>query len=339
MPLVPPVRRATTAAALAVAALTLAACGSVDTTPTAAGGPLAAKGGASSENPGGLPARYLIPGATVFPEGIAFDQRTGAVFVSSTTNGTVFRTDVKADAFAPFLAPGADGRTTAIGLEVDGEGRLYVAGGATGRVFVYDGSTGALLANLATGSAPTFVNDIAISRGDTAYITDSQSPVIYRVAPNAAGTLTLERWLSLTGTPAAYTPGFNLNGIEATPDGRYLFAVKSNSGELFRIDTRTRAVVEVDLGGATIPNGDGVYLQGSTLYVLQNQQETIVEVRLQVERARGTVVSRTTSGSFAYPTSLVAARGRLLVVNSQFDRRGPGLTPELPFTVSVVKKP
>jgi Cu-Zn family superoxide dismutase len=39
------------------------------------------------------------------------------------------------------------------------------------------------------------------------------------------------------------------------------------------------------------------------------------------------------------PTSLVGARGRLLVVNSQFNRRGPGLSPVLPFTVSVVPIP
>jgi hypothetical protein len=31
------------------------------------------------------------------------------------------------------------------------------------------------------------------------------------------------------------------------------------------------------------------------------------------------------------------ARGPLAAVNSQFDKRGPGLTPDRPFTVSVVK--
>ena len=49
------------------------------------------------------------------------------------------------------------------------------------------------------------------------------------------------------------------------------------------------------------------------------------------------MVARTGDPSFRFPTTVEAARGRLLVVNSQFNRRGPGLAPELPFTVSVVR--
>ena len=101
----------------------------------------------------------------------------------------------------------------------------------------------------------------------------------------------------------------------------------------------TREVTPIDLGGATVPNGDGILLQGSTLYVLQNAQGLLTEIRLNVATATGTVVGSSSDPSFAYPTSLDFARGRLLVVNSQFNRRGPGLTPTLPFTVSVIKHP
>lgn len=331
-------RRASVAAIAAT--FLAAACGTADRAPTGvvAASREAASASASKEN-GGLPSRYVIPGAAVFPEGIAFDQRTGTIFVSSTTDGTVFRGDVRDSVLSPFLPPGADGRTTAIGLEVDGSGRLYVAGGATGYIFVYDDRTGQLVARFSSGASPTFINDIAIAKGDTAYVTDSQSPYIYRIAPSPDGTLTFTRWLDLTGTPIVYGPGFNLNGIDATPDGRYLFTVQSNTGYLFRIDTRTKQIVQVDLGGATLVNGDGIYLRGSTLYVLQNAQGILAEVRLNVEKATGTVVSRTTDPTFDYPTSLVEARGRLLVVNSQFERRNAGQPPVLPFTVSVVKAP
>jgi hypothetical protein len=65
----------------------------------------------------------------------------------------------------------------------------------------------------------------------------------------------------------------------------------------------------------------------------------LARLTLDVESATGTVVSRTTDHSFAYPTSLDVANGKLLVVNSQFDRRGTGLTPVLPFTVSVIARP
>ena len=86
--------------------------------------------------------------------------------------------------------------------------------------------------------------------------------------------------------------------------------------------------------------GDGLWRLGNSLYVLRNQQELIIEIHLQPNQATGTVVSETTDESFQFPTSLVGARGGMLVVNSQFDRRGPTAPPPvLPFTVSVVPIP
>jgi Cu-Zn family superoxide dismutase len=115
--------------------------------------------------------------------------------------------------------------------------------------------------------------------------------------------------------------------------------VQTNTGNLCRIDIATKEIVQLDVSGATFPNGDGLWVRGNTLYVLQNQQGIISEIRVNPTQARGTVVSQTTDPSFMVPTSLVGARGRLLVVNSQFNRRGPGLSPVLPFTVSVVAIP
>jgi Cu-Zn family superoxide dismutase len=326
--------RATTVAA-AVAALT--ACDRPATAPDASLTALAAKGTTNGGGP--LPTRYVLPGSSVFPEGIAYDERTQLVFVSSTTNGAVFRGASSDESLAPFLAPGADGRTTAIGLEVDGNGHLFVAGGGTGFVFVYDANTGALISRLSGGSSPTFINDIALDKNGVAYATDSQSPVIYRVSPNGSGGYTIERWLELTGSPIVYVAGFNLNGIVVSSDDRYLYTVQSNTGKIFRIEIATKEIVPVDVGGAVFVNGDGLWLEGNSLYVLQNQQETINEVRVNPGQVTGTLVSQTTDPSFMFPTSLVGARGRMLVVNSQFDKRAPGTTPVLPFTVSVVPVP
>jgi Cu-Zn family superoxide dismutase len=325
-------------ARVAVGALaTLAACNDPATAPNAT---LTAPSGPSARVDGGpLPTRYVLPGSSVFPEGIAYDERTQLVFVSSTTDGTIFRGSASDETLTPFLPPGADGRTTAVGLEVDNDGHLFVAGGQTGFVWVYDELTGDLIAALQTGSSPTFINDIAVDKDGIAYITDSMSPVIYRARPNGSGGYTIERWLELAGSPIVYGPGFNLNGIVVSPSDRYLFTVQTNTGKIYRIDIATKDIVQLDVGGATFVNGDGLWIRGNTLYVLQNQQAIITEIRVQPNQARGTVVSQTTDPSFAVPTSLVGARGRLLVVNSQFNRRGPGLTPVLPFTVSVVAIP
>lgn len=222
---------------------------------------------------GPRPAQYELPGDNVFPEGVAYQRGTAFFYVSSTTDGTIFRGDLREPRASVFLPGGADGRTTAVGLKVDHRGRLFVAGGNTGQVFVYDTTTKALLFKASNGlpSSQTFINDVAInSRDGAAYFTDSISPLLYKVAQNAQGQWTFETFLDFTGTPFVYQQGFNANGIAATPNGKYLIVVQSNTGKLFRIDLATKQVAPIDLGGQTVTNGDGILLQGNTLYVVRN---------------------------------------------------------------------
>ena len=288
-----------------------------------------------------LPEEYILPGDVVFPEGIAYQPTSGNFFVSSTTDGTIFRGNVRQDSASVFLEGGTDGRTTAIGLKVDDyEDRLFVAGGNTGQIFVYDITSGELLGKFDNEKASTFINDVAISPTGDAYFTDSSDPTLYKVSTGVADEIEFEAWLDFTGTDLVYEPGFNLNGIAASNNGKYLIVVQSNTGRLFRIDIASKNVTQIDLGGATLPNGDGILLgKRRTLFVVRNQQELIVKVQLSRDFSHGTVVSSTTDPSFAYPTTIAQARERLLVVNSQFDKRGEGLTPELPFTVSSVPIP
>ena len=49
------------------------------------------------------------------------------------------------------------------------------------------------------------------------------------------GVETLPVFLDFTGTALQYTAGFNVNGIAATPDGRYLVLAQSNTGKLYRV--------------------------------------------------------------------------------------------------------
>ena len=284
--------------------------------------------------------RYVLPGEQVFPEGVAYRSDTGDFYVGSTTDGTVFRGNVEGGSKEAevFLEPESDGRTTAIGMEVDEEGRLYIAGGDTGRIFVYDTESADQIRRLDTPDAEaTFLNDVAVTPDGDAYFTDSMRPVLFRVTSTGDGVGDAEPWLNFEGTPAEYEEGFNFNGIDATEDGRYLVAVKSNTGELFRIDTESKEVVEINLEGETLANGDGLLLDGHTVYVVRNEQGLIVPVKLSGEYISGEVGEPFTDPSFAFPTTIAKANGRLLVVNSQFDKREG--EPELPFTVSSVEVP
>jgi Cu-Zn family superoxide dismutase len=279
-----------------------------------------------------FPSRYILPGEAVFPEGVAANQVTGFFYVSSTTDGTIFRGHVLKEMTQVFLPGGQDGRTTAVGLALDRHHhRLFIVGGATGQVFIYNALTGALVASFDNQSEVTFLNDVDVAQSGEAYVTDSLDPVLYRVSATPAGGWTLDPWLDLTGTPIEYQEGFNLNGIVVTPNDKYLIVVQSNTGKLFRITIATQEVVEIDLDGESVPNGDGILLRGHTLYVVQNQDDQIAIVRLSGDFSGGEVISRETDPSFDFPTTIARAWGRLLVVNSQFDKPEE---PDLPFNVS-----
>jgi sugar lactone lactonase YvrE len=302
------VKRAVVLAAALVAALLAVAGAGADSKPTA----------------------YTLPGNAVFPEGVAFEQQTGSFFATSTSDGTIFRGDIKKPAAAVFLPAHTDGRDSAIGLESDRRGLLWVAGGNTGLIFSYSTRTGALGGKFDTGSGG-FLNDVAVTRNGDAYVTDSFRPTLWRVARGAS---TADAWLDFTGTPIQYGDGFHLNGIVATPDDRYLIVTQTNTGGLFRIDTRTKEIVRI--AGVTVA-GDGLQLRGRTLWAIAGG--AIVKVALNGNFTSGRVVSTTTDPSFNSPTTNAIARGRMLVVNSQFAARTAGTPPTLPFTISSVRIP
>lgn len=300
--------------------------------------------------PAGLGRVFALPGDAVFPEGIAYDEATGDFYVGSVLDGTIYRGNVTTGAVEVFL-PGQPG-LVAYGLALDQQGRLFVTGGDTGFVAVYDVATRQRLAELGNGLAPnTFLNDVAVAPDGNAYITDSFNPIIWRLpvsalpaasaTPDAAVAGTLEAGLDLSGSPLFQTEGFNANGIVAIPDGQFLLVVQSNTGALYRIDIAGGAIIHVDLGDDLLAGGNGLALDGLTLYVVTGGTvpagETVAAVELTEDYATGTVTDRVTDPTFAAPTSLARTDGCLLVVNSQLDALGA--EPQLPFTVSSVPIP
>jgi streptogramin lyase len=262
------------------------------------------------------------------PEGIAIGRGT-TFYVGSIPTGAVFRGDLRTGTGA-VLVPGGSG-AAAIGVGIDGRNRLFVAGGVTGKGFVYDGASGDQLASyqLATGSEPTFVNDVAVTKGG-AWFTDSNRLVLYRVPVALDGTLgPTAEVLPLSGD-LQLGAGINLNGIEATPNGKQLVSVQTNSGLLFTIDPATGETHQIDLGGTTLVNGDGLLLQGRTLFVVQNRLNQIAVVQLSPDFERGTVSMYLTDSDFDVPTTIDRLGRHLYVVNARF---GTPPTPTTPYRV------
>jgi outer membrane protein assembly factor BamB len=232
---------------------------------------------------------------------------TGAVYAGSLRTGK-----------GGILVPAVPGRA-ATRLKHD-RGRLWVSGAATGKAFVYNARNGRLSRELQLASPPTgatFVNDVVV-RNNAAYFTDSNRAVLYRVARSRNGAPGAVTTLALTGDYQHVDGKFNLNGIDATPNGKTLVAVQSETGKLFLIDPRTGRTKAIDLGGATLPQGDGILLAGRTLYVVQNRMNKIAVVQLSANLLRGSVTRTITDSDFDVPTTIARFGKWLYAVNARF---------------------
>jgi sugar lactone lactonase YvrE len=259
------------------------------------------------------------------PEGIAAGRGT-SLYVGSIPTGAVWKGDARTGR-GDVLVPPRPGERSAIGIKVDRRNRLFVAGGATGKAFVYDARTGADLASyqLAAPGAATFVNDVVVT-GTAAWFTDSSAAQLYALPLGRHGRLPGQdevRTLPLTGDFQLATGAINLNGIVAARGGRTLLSVQTVTGKLFRINPRTGVTREVDLGGATLENGDGMLLSGRVLFVVQNFSNQVAVVVLSPSLDRGRVVATITDDDFDVPTTIAFQAGHLYAVNARFGTTDP----------------
>lgn len=257
------------------------------------------------------------------PEGIVTG-RGHEFFVGSLAGGAIYRGDLRTGEGDVFVPP-ATGRV-AVGLSYDRRSNnLFVAGGPTGKAFVYDAETGETAAAYDLTDPGTFVNDVIVT-SSAAYFTDSFRPFLYRVPLGPAGRLpdqSAVEEIQLGGDFEFIPDAFNANGIDAPPNGEFLIVINSTSGLLYRVDPVSGRASLIDLGGETLTNGDGILLDGRTLYVVRNQNNLIAVVRLEPEATQGEVVREITSPLFDVPTTIAEFGSALYAVNARFGIADP----------------
>ncbi|MFI0369051.1 SMP-30/gluconolactonase/LRE family protein [Actinomadura sp. 1N219] len=292
---------------------------------------------------------FELPGDRVYPEGIAADPHTGDLYVGSFEGGAIFRAKPGQRVAEEFLPARGDGRSQALGLEVDRARRLWVMDRLTG-LAVYDIPTRRLLARFVVpGQATRLVNDIAITPDGTAYITESRQTVVYRVTPKQladageqGGEVPLTPAFDLSEVVEPHEPNtITLNGIVAEPSGRYLLTVDMTGGDLYRIALPSGKVEKVALSGGDVTTGDGMELRNGTLWVVHpiTDANAISRWRIGADGRTARMSRRLTDPALGTPTTLLRKDGKLYVVRSQFDKggpTGPG-TPQLPFSIAVVR--
>lgn len=259
------------------------------------------------------------------PEGIAAGRGLTA-YAGSRADGGIARIDLRTGEREDDFVPDATG--PAIGLEYEaGADRLWVAGGESGEVRVYDASSGELLATYEFEAG--FVNDVVVT-GDAAYATDSAIQQLLVVPLGPGGSLPDPGdafALPITGD-FVYTAGFNANGIESF--GGWLLVPKSNTGELYAIDPGTGVSTEI-LPAGSVTSGDGLLLVGNRLYVVRNFLN-LIDV-WQIHGSRLVLVDTLTSAGFDIPTTVAFAGGSLWAVNARFSTPP---TPETPYWITLL---
>jgi len=291
------------------------------------------QGCAKDDNATTTPAKITVPQRGLSPEGIRYDAANQRFIVSSRTQGRIGT--VRDDSTYTQLAD--DTRlVSTIGLNLDATRQRLLAavsdaGANTTRtsaatlrklaaLAIFNPSSGALLRYADLGALrPTqahFANDIAVDAVGNIYITDSLSPIIYKVDTQGTPTVFLESPQFSGGT------GFGLNGIVYHPDG-YLLVAKSNDGTLFKVPLANPTGFAAVASTQSLVGADGLLLLNSnTLLVVAGSQSTV----FRMASGDNWVTTRST-GSFATgavsPTTITSRNGNEAFVLYPYSATAP----------------
>jgi len=159
------------------------------------------------------------------------------------------------------------------------------------------------------------LNGITIDPQGNAYVTDSLSPVIYKVTPEGHASVFLEHG-EFSGE------GINLNGIVYHPAG-FLLVIKKSSGALYRIPANdparfTRVHITEDLRG-----GDGLLLAEDKLWLIANKIPAYANNAAHLLQSSdgwtSAAVQRREPLGESYPTTAAAISGKIVVLSTQLD--------------------
>jgi sugar lactone lactonase YvrE len=123
------------------------------------------------------------------------------------------------------------------------------------------------------------------------------------------------------------TPGFNLNGIAASRDGKTLIVAHSNLGKLYTVNPSTGDSALI--AGADVPNVDGILFEAGRIFAVQNFSNQISVLRPSRDLSHAVLLKvignppPPASPIFQIPTTVARFGGLLATVNAKFDTGFP----------------
>jgi DNA-binding beta-propeller fold protein YncE len=275
----------------------------------------------------------LIPIPVGFePEGIEMGMDTDffvgtLAFSGNPTNaGAIYKGNLVTGEGQVLVAPTGKGLS---GLSYDARtDYLYAATGNSGGfsgpfwehgVNVYAGTSGRLLAEIIFGD-DILINDVFVT-DKALYCTDSVNPALYKVPLENDGKVFSSTAEKIEMTGFEMDPnGLNANGLVGDFDGKELLVINISTGVLYLVDTESGAASPVNIQGdeQLFADGDGLYMDGRTLYIMQNFSQKIAVVELSDDLTQGTFVKNIVSDDFAIPTTITGFGNCIYAINTHF---------------------
>jgi sugar lactone lactonase YvrE len=239
----------------------------------------------------GMKVTYTVNENDLVPEGLAYDPVKKAFYVSSTYKRKIIKVNAKGKA-SDFIKEQQDGVHAMVGMRVDSRRRvLWAASGDVGLgmpikntdslewgfsgLYKYHLKTGKLIEKylLHKQGEKFFMNDLVLDSNGTPYITDTRAQKIYTITPNNK----LEVLLNL---PSGHFP----NGIDITPDGKYLFVAMYASPKAVygKIEIQSKKLDIIEINDNWPTGADGLYYyQKSLVAILPSPEgDKIVQYQL-----------------------------------------------------------
>jgi sugar lactone lactonase YvrE len=210
----------------------------------------------------------------VLPEGVEYDAEGGRLLFGSLSQGTIFQLP-DGGIVEPFIED--EELVSTVGIHIDRANNRLLVSNSDRAVFsdsesqgmaalaAYDLETGERLFLTDLGGlypeGRHFANDVTSDDEGNAYVTDSFSPVIYRVDPDGNAEIFVQ-------DDRLSSEQFGLNGIDFHPDG-YLLAAVTGSGSIVKVplDDPT-ALTDVQLSEPLSIDGMVLTPEGSVLYTV-----------------------------------------------------------------------
>jgi sugar lactone lactonase YvrE len=273
--------------------------------------------------------RITFTAPKVYPEGIAIDASTNTTYVSSVKTGTIGKVDSQGS-YSEFVRD--VGLKSTFGMKVDPKKKLlWVCVGdpnysvykspdtfkKMARVVAYELTRGKKvkdidLSGLYQGNH--FLNDLAFDSQGNVYITDSFSPVIYKIDTKDKASV----WAT---NDLFKAKDVGLNGIAVHPSGVLLVA-HNTDGSILRIDMKNPAQVQRVKVPAFFPGADGMSVDadGNLILVQNKGVNTVFKLSSADKWASAKVTGRTMPDDLLQnPTTLAWNNTELFVLNAKLN--------------------